>query len=174
MSTDVKLSNLLYLTVVSALQEKTVPKPTQDTLAEIVVLDGAGSQVPFKAYLNAFAPNMTVDEIGKWFEDNFSAFIFYDKDGAWPGFVAKLKNGVNIDDARKALLTLEASGAGKFYLSDPGTFTAFKAGQLNGNPTRYSTATQKGASFNYGIIGEYFIMSTSYTGLKASTPLLGL
>jgi hypothetical protein len=170
---ELRLSNLLYLSVVTALQEKTATKLPDDTLQEIVVMDDKGSQIPFKSYINTFAPNLTVQEIEKWFEDDFTAFVFYDKNGVWPGMAGKLKSGVNIDEARVALAALEASDVSRFYLSAPGTFTAFKAGNINGKQTRYSVGSQTGASFNYGVAGNYLVISTSFSGLKAVAPLLG-
>jgi hypothetical protein len=60
-----------------------------------------------------------------------------------------------------------------FYLTDPGSFGAFKDGKLSTYPTRYSVSTNKDA-FNYGFFGNYLVLSSSYNGLKSAVANLGL
>ena len=59
-------------------------------------------------------------------------------------------------------------------VATPGAFKGFKDGTLNAMASRYSVGSTPGASFNYGVFGGYLVISTSYDGLKAVAPMLGL
>ncbi len=143
-------------------------------LEELQIMTAPASPATASAYLPVFVPGFTAANIQSWFEDDFTAFIYYNAKGSWPGYVVKVKNGVNLADVSTALGPIEMADLTKFYLAPPGTFGAWKAGQLNGKPTRFAAGTQAGASFNYGLLGNYFVISTSFDGLKAAAPMLGL
>ena len=173
-SIEIRLTNTTYSTLGNALQALVATPGQENTLQEVAILDGTGSQIPFAKVLSALAPTLTEAQLAPWFEDNFSAFIFYNTQGAWPGYVARIKNGVNIDELKVAIKAFETGDLTRFYLASPGTFSAFKDGQINGKATRYATGSNVGASFNYGVLGNYLVISTSYAGLQNAAPLLGI
>lgn len=170
----VNLQNFLLSTITNNLQLVAANRLPDNTLQEVEIADTSDSQVPWSSYLSAFLPTLTPTQLATWFEDDFTTFIFYDSKGAWPGYVAKIKNAGNIDEAKATLAILETSDLSKFYLTPPGVFGQFRAGQINGKLTRYAVGGIPGAALNYGFVNSYFIVSTSYDGLKAAAPLLGI
>ena len=82
---------------------------------------------------------------------------------------------ISPETAIAALNAVEGADLSYFYLNPVGlTFQPFKSGSYNGSATRYSAGSQAGSSFNYGAFGNYVVISTSFTGLKAAVALLGL
>ncbi len=173
-TTEAILPDLLQTTIVANLANVAAFKQPDSTVQEVVLKDGSGNQISFKNFLNAFIPTLTVDALGKWFEDDFTAFMYYDGNGTWPGFVARLKTGININEARTALAALEGGDVSKFYLLPAGSFDPFKDGKLKDYATRYAKGSIPGVSLNYGFAGNYFLVSTSYNGLKSAAGLLGI
>ncbi len=173
-NSELRLNNLLYTTIINSLQNLAATKLTDGFVQEVAILDAQGSQITFSSYLPVFAAGFTPTQLANWFEDDFTAFLYYDKNGVWPGYVAKIKNGANLDEVSSNLASLEKEDLSKFYLAAPGGFGPFKSGQLNGKSTRYAGGSAVGSSFNYALINGELIISTSYNGLKAAAPLLGL
>ena len=172
--TEVLLTSIDRASASAALQSVSANKLANGTLQEVAILDQNRSQVPFLNYIKNFVTTLASDQMTPWFEDDFTAFLYYDGSGVWPGYIAKVKNAVNLDEVRANISVIEGSELARFFLMDPGTFGQFKAGQVNGQATRYAVGSMGSAAFNYGVIGNYLIISTSYNGLKASLPLLGL
>lgn len=173
-TSEMRLSNFLTTTIISNFQILSALKLPDGSVQEVAVLDELGGQAPFGFYLNAFVPTLAPAAIANWFEDDFTAFLFYNRNGVWPGYIARVKNGVNINEARTAMTSLESAELDKFYLSSSGAFSSFKDGQISGKATRYAVGSATGASFNYGFLNGYFVISTSYDGLKAAAALLGI
>lgn len=172
---EIRLSNLLVSSIASALSGVTINNPQNaGAVQEVVVLDDAGSQVSFSAYFAAFVPGLTTSQLANWFEDDFTAFLYYDRKGVWPGYAARIKNGTDIEVLKSYINAIEASDLTKFYITSPGTFGAFVNGQMNGKPTRYAVGSTPGSALNYGLIGNYLVVSTSYDGLKNAAILLGI
>ncbi|PIR88930.1 MAG: hypothetical protein COU07_03470 [Candidatus Harrisonbacteria bacterium CG10_big_fil_rev_8_21_14_0_10_40_38] len=172
-SSEVRLSNILSATISTNLQAISVTKLPSGSLQEIVVKDSAGSQVPWSSYLSAYLPALAADQIKNWFENDFTAFLYYTDDGVWPGYIAKVKNGVNIDEVKSNMNAMESADLSGFYLANPGNGQDFKSGQLNSFQTRYKVFSEKGASFNYAFVNNYLVISTSFDGLKKAVTLLG-
>ncbi|MEK7612011.1 MAG: hypothetical protein AAB407_01595 [Patescibacteria group bacterium] len=169
----IQLSAITQLAARNSLELVAGNSQSAGTLQEVSVQNSTGGQIPFAQYMSVFAPELTVTNMEQWFDEDFTTFIHYDANGAWPGYVARLKSGVNIDEVRASVMALEGTMIANFYLGNPGTFGAFKDGQINTMPTRYSVGSIPGASFNFAILGNYFVITTSYPGLQAVTPLLG-
>lgn len=109
------------------------------------------------------------------FENDFTAFVYYDENGAWPGYIFRLPEGSDATSVAAAVRTaIEGAGLGSLYLADPGDPDAagFRDGTVNGIATRYRPYSQPGASFNYGWDGNYLVLSTSFAGFKAAVGLL--
>lgn len=171
---EIRLSTLLGPSITNALQALSANRLADSTLQEVSILDAEGSQTAFSSFFPALAPTVPASQLPQWFEDDFTAFLFYDQDGVWPGYAAKVKNGVNVDDVKSAFASLEAADLSAFYLTPPGVFGTFKSGQINGKATRYAVGSTPGASFNYGFVSGYLVVSTSYNGLKSAASLLGI
>jgi hypothetical protein len=170
---DISLNNLLVSTIISTLQNLSLDRQPDGSIQEVVISDSQNNQVPWSSFGAAFIPNLSSESLASWFEDDFTAFLYYNTQGVWPGFVAKIKNGVNMDAIKSNITAVESSDLSKFYLTPNLTFGPFKDGQVNGIPTRYSVGSAPGAALNYGIINNYLVISASYDGLKSAASLLG-
>ena len=171
---QVNLSDKNYPTIAIALQNEAFNQLADGQFKEIKISDASG-QVPFPDYLIGVIPAATALSVSNWFENDFTALLYYDSKGVWPIYVAKLKAGVSSESVLGGFGEIEpVLELGNMYLLPPGTFSGFKDGKVGSYQTRYSVGTQSGASFNYGIVGDYFVMSTNYDALKSVLPLLGL
>lgn len=144
-------------------------------LQEVVVADSGDSQVPASSYLGAFGLGISAADLATWFEDDFTAFMYYDANGEWPGYVLKLKAGVTADAAKAGLAALESADLSALYLDPVGAASgAFRDGQVNGKAARYVAFPDRaGAAFSYTVADEYAILSTNYDGAKKAATLLG-
>lgn len=173
-SAEIKLVGKDYLTIATALQNEAFNQLADGQMKEVKISDRNG-QMPFADYLGALMPAATALGGSGWFENDFTALLYYDASGVWPVYIAKLKSGVDAASVKSGLRALEPiMEVANLYLNPPGTFSAFKDGKAGNYATRYSVGTQKGAALNYGFAGKYLIVSANYNGLKAALPLLGL
>ncbi|MDO8466961.1 MAG: hypothetical protein Q7S83_02360 [bacterium] len=171
---ELKLNDHKYLTIATALQSESFNQLAEGQMKEVKISEN-GAQVPFPTFLSSVSPVASALADGGYFEKDFTAMLYYDASGVWPVYVAKLKASANAADLVSIMKSIEGVlDLGSFYLAPPGSFATFKDGQINGRATRYSVGTQAGAAFNYGLLGDYFVLATSYNGLKAAVPLLGL
>jgi hypothetical protein len=131
-----------------------------------------GTQVGAGDFLAAMLPSLNLADL---FESDFTGFLYFNASSSWPGYVFKLKAGVDPKIAAGEVAKLEGSPGNllAFYLADPGKpATAFKNGKVGTLTTRYLGFSQKGASFNYGWFKDYLIVSTSFDGFKKAVSLL--
>lgn len=130
-------------------------------------------------FLSAALPVFTAQEIETNFEDDFTAYLYYDQNGVWPGFIFRLKDTAILFEAQALVEKIETAAVTalkNIYVADPGKASAetFRNGQLKGKATKYLPFELPGASLNYGIIGNYFMLSTSYAGIQEAANRLGL
>lgn len=112
------------------------------------------------------APAFDAAALRATLDRDFTALLYYDRNGAWPVYIVK---------GTLAAGGLESGSLIKnMYLEDPGAFQPWKDGAVGAYATRYAVGSVPGASFNYGAFGDYVIVSTSFYALKAVLPLLGL
>jgi len=176
-TTKINLSNVNLLNISIALQNESAVQLPDGTLKEVEILDGEGGQVAYSEFMLQFLPGTGKVLLEQLFERDFTAYLYYDNQGVWPGYVAKVIDPIKASAEIKATLRLSlenVSGLPAFYITTPGVFSVFKDGRVADSPTRYSVGSQPSAAFNYGVFGDYFVMSTSYDGLKAALQLLGL
>lgn len=172
--TSIPLSDVSSLSISSAWQPLTVSTPVNGTLQEVEIQNPQTGQVPFSQYIDAFGAGIIAADAAAWFEDDFTAFAYYDANGVWPGYIAKLKTGVTKEQVMTGLVALETADLSKLYLFPPGPAKgAFKAGKINNKDSRYAVFTASGAAFNYGVLDSYLLLSTSYEGAKKAATLLG-
>ncbi len=169
---SVNLSELSALEIISKLQSESLPAAPK-TLKELTFLF-KGNPVAFSEFLPVMAPDFKPEEIKAIVEDDFTSFLFYDDRGVWPGYVAKLRPETLPVNAQTTFAKLEGSEIRLFYTEEPGIHEEFKTGPVKGAPVRYAAFSKSGASFNYGIIGEYLLISTSFDGFAEALKYLGL
>lgn len=173
---EVRLSDFSPLTISNALQSAALNSPGENQVKEIAILDNSGSQAAFPAFAAALTSNaLNEAALSSVFENDFTAYFYYDSRGVWPGYVAKIKSGVPAANAASALSSVENMDLNLLYINGLGqVFQPFKDGKYKDYSTRYAVGSRSGASFNYGVLGNYAIISTSFDGLKAAVALLGL
>lgn len=170
---EINLSNRGYLTIATALQNESFNQLADGQFKEVKISDANG-QVPFADYLAAVLPAASALD-RNWFQEDFTAVLYYDATGVWPVYVGKLMTKVDPSRVMGEMQILEPiMEFSNLYLTPPGTFSTFKTGKAGNYSTRYAVGTQMGAAFNYGVLGNYLILSTNYNGLKGVLPLLGL
>lgn len=145
-------------------------------IKEVVLNDTNGKQITFPKYFPTIIPEFKTDELANVFEEDFTAFIYYDQNGVWPGYVAKLKSGSSLVIAQPLFNKIENyAGAENIFIQSPGTRSAegFKSGQANGVPTRYLTFSSPGSALNYGWFNnQYLVITTSYPAMLEATKRL--
>lgn len=154
-------------------QLRSTPLPP-GSLQEVEIAHDATGQVPWSAFFATFGTNLAAADLAAWFEDDFTAFAYYDVSGVWPGYVAKLKSGVTADAIRQGLALLESSDLAPLYLFPPGDPQGgWNDGGVNGTSARYLVYAQPSAAFSYTVFDSYVLFSTSYEGAKGAATLLG-
>lgn len=142
-----------------------------NTLKEVVLRNTDDSLIVFSKFIPILLPELKSEEMSGIFEENFSAVIFADKNGVWPGYVIQLKPTTTLDQAQTFIKNnLESSTNLKnIFIEDPGLATAiFKDGKA-GSPainTRYLVFSKTGAAINYGWVNNNLVISATYPGLS--------
>jgi hypothetical protein len=152
-------------------------KNAQDSgSAELILSKGSGSPLTFNEIIGALAPSLKA-QTEKIFTGIVTSYALTDGEGIWPGYVAKLNDAATPDQIKQWFAALEKTNKANFFVSNPGTFGAFKNGVIAGNyPDRYSPASNSPASFSYLILPEkkVVVVSTSFSAIKEGVRLLGL
>lgn len=173
--TTINFRDLNLINITQALRQ--VPVEQNRTLKEAEIFDVTGGQIYAQDFLSNILPLTDVDKklLADSLDPDFTAYLYYDKDIAWPGYVFKLKPTASAIILQQSFLpVVELMDLSVFYLTAPGTFQPFKDGKVGSYSTRYAVGSQAVAAFNHGILGEYLVFSASYDGLKAAVAALGL
>lgn len=159
-----------------ALQKESARKLADAQVKEIEILDYQNSQVVYSEFISQFLGGLDKASADQVFEKDFTAYLYYDQNGVWPGYIAKIKDVSQVSDIMFSFGSLLEQGGrlAGFYLESVKSFSPFKDGKISANATRYSVGSKPGESFNYGVFGNYFVISTSFDGLKAAFQLLGI
>lgn len=142
-------------------------QPAGTNVLKEVLLSGTSGQLNFSDAFPLLVPEFSKFELANLFEEDFTSLLFYDANGVWPAWVAKLKAGANLSGAKTLFARIESANLTGLYLASPGTTAgSFKSGNVSGVSTRYQTFSSKGASLNYAWVGDKLVISTSFNGLK--------
>ena len=179
----VPLNYQSILGIYTALQNEAAKKPADgNTVKEIAITDAANNNAPitpaqlFSAFLPKAQEDGLMEAFTAAFEPSLGAYFFYDDKGAWPGYILTMKqSGIDTITLTERLQKIEGESYANFFLSPPGTASAFKTGQVAEKYiNRFASFPQAGASFSYGLYGNYLIISTSQGGLMKALELLKL
>lgn len=177
----INISDYNIVAILTALQNEAASAASAGTLREIVVADAAGSQTIFSKYTATLMPELTTTNLETFlssvFEDDFTAYLYFDENGVWPGYIVKTKPNIDIDivTIQDALKNLESASFSNLYLTPPGNSKEFRTGTVKGVYTnRYTPLDLAGSSFNYGMFDGRLIINTSYGGLLKALELMGL
>ncbi len=169
------LANLDLAGMNSALSAVSSSIPLQT--AKEVVLMVSGSVPEAASFLSVAFPEMDKNFVVSNFEKDFTAFLYRDVNGSWPGYIFRLKPGTDPGQVASALRVIETStNIPNLYLTNPGTSnpTGFKDGlKIGGKAIRYLSFNAPGSSFDYGWFNNYLMVTTSFDGFKEALKLLG-
>lgn len=144
---------------------------------EIQLVNAENTPIPFTDVIAAVAPTLKA-QTETLFAGPNSIYVYADENGAWPGYVAALKEGADPAAIKAWFEALEKTNEKQnFFISNPGTFQPFKNGMVNNTyPDRYATATKTGSSIGYLIIPEkqLVFIATSFPALRDGLRLAGL
>lgn len=181
----------------AALKTGLAAETTLPVFKEVLPQDSASAAIGGYSFLPLFMPSLTKEYLTATIAEDFTAFVYKDKDGVWPGYVVKLNRNVPppttdasgnpiqapavTADATELLAAIKQLPT-VFYVEDPG---APKAAKFNDgakfNPkiqsVQYLAYTKAGASFNVATLkngdDSYVIWSTSFNGIKEVIKLMG-
>lgn len=147
---------------------------SNQSLAEVELQDANRYPLAFSALVGALLPDfLDASQVQEWTEDAFTAFIYKDENGIWPGYVARIKADANTETFAQWLDAFEQNDLSGLFVADPGALAEFKNGEVNGISDRYA-AGQNGASLGYAIVGQdKLLISTSFEGMKEALRLMG-
>jgi hypothetical protein len=110
------------------------------------------------------------------FESDFTSYVYKDTNGAWPGFVFKLKPGLNPLLLSGETPKLEADNAFIYSIFPQlpgGAAASFTDAQISGQPVRELGFTNKPAAFVYGWVkNKYLVIGTSEAAFGVASPRL--
>ena len=178
--TELTIYNFSLPGIQNALREESAAKNDLNQKIKEVTLTTLTGPISLSEFLPLFIKESVGSDVApafvdlSKFEDDFTAFLYYDESGVWPGYVARIKDGEDSLVIKTRLIEVESSfDLSAFYLGQPGTFKEFKDGTYNKMKTRYAVGGQSGASFNYTFFGtNTLVLSTSFNGLKAAISLI--
>jgi len=151
--------------------------PPEISFLELTMQDTDGKPLSWTKFLSFInADLLTSDFFLSKFNQDFTAFIYRDKNGAWPGYVLQLAGNQNPLLFRSQTNAMEngVPALQNLYLVPPGNPNGgFQDSQLVGEPVRTLVFKQAGAVFAYGWFhSKYLVLSTSLNGLKEAVKRL--
>lgn len=143
------------------------------TITETQFGNAAGEYLSFPDFLSALNVNFSaVNILREDFERDFTSFVYRDAAGLWPGYVLKLKSGINALLVRGDIAKFEAEAdfINSTFAAVPGARDiAFKDAQISGIPVRELSFVSKPAMFVYGFGNQgYLILATSEDAFKSA------
>ena len=150
-------------------------RPASGSMEEVVMLGPGGIPLSASIFFGTLLPDFPIVNITQNLEDNFSNLLYFDTVGVWPVYIMKIKEGVILSNAETMMADIEKSTNFKnIYISEPGTpDPIWKSGQVGNKIARYLKFSMTGASLNYVWLGDYFVISTNYNGIKEASRRLG-
>lgn len=154
-------------------------EPTATSVKEIIfTLGEAGQPLSFATILSSVLTDLDRAKIEEIFEADATVFVYFDEKGAWPGIIAKVKDGVSEESINNFSQAIEGSDKlAEFFLKPPGTPKEFQDGNVDNRPVRFAGFTNRGFVFDYGWFKKdertYFMISTSYNGMKEAVRRAG-
>lgn len=144
-----------------------------------VRLNIQGQSADPSLYLSTFLPELErsslINVLDTEFGGELDVLLYRQNAGVWPVYVIR-KNPVTAiseADLLEQLSTIEETSVGNLYLTPPMGDVEFKTGPVGDKySSRYTSYEEKPASFNYGLFGDYLILSTTYQGLTRAIELL--
>lgn len=167
--------NSLNLAEINSALNDSAADTQQKTVKEVTLT--VSGEVPQAAdFLSIAFPELNRDFLNASFEKDFTAFLYRDANGSWPGYVFRLNPNSSLDQVAATMANIETSqNISGLYLSNVVPNSAgFKDGLKVGNVSaRYLAMNAPGASFNYVWFNNHLVASTSFDGFREALKLLG-
>ncbi len=161
---------------------KNQSKNVNDRMVE-VALTVNGAPADFTSFVGSLmddsgASKDLFDFLKQNFESDFTYYMQKENGVVWPGYVVKLKAEAQIDQVNllAKLADLEKINLNDLFITTPqGKAQGFRSGAIGERfNSRYNPYSVKPASFNYGMLGNYLVISTTYKGIFDAAGLLSL
>lgn len=161
----------LTLGELSKTLKATSSEATSTGVIKEVTLASGSKSLTSAQVLGLIAPGSGLEA---YMEGDITAFAYYAKGISYPGYIFKLRSNADAKVAQTAAAKIETSvNLAALYPDNPGAPKGtWKNGSVNGISTRYQAYSSTGASLNYGWVGNYLVISTSYDGFKKAVELL--
>jgi len=169
-TSEISLASLSFGSYSSSIENATADV----SLFKEIVFRNDGKVISFSDLMSIIAPKTFLD-VATEFNPDATFFAYTNSDGTWPGVIAKIKTGAQIDGIKTKMAAFETSEEFKnFFLSDPGTAKGWNNGKIGTFISRYNSFSKKGASFNYVWANDTLVISTNYSGIQEALKRLGL
>jgi hypothetical protein len=159
------------------LSESLKAVPSSVRFVEVELSKSGGKPADGLTFMSLTGIRLFSDEFfSENFAPNFTAFIYRDSRGNWPGYIFRLLPSKNVRLVSAQMQFIERwPGVTALFLESPGVSAGpFKDGVRVGLPTREQAYSMPGAAIGYSWEDRYFVISTSVGGLEeALRRLLG-
>ncbi len=161
------------------------PELVEGTVKEIVFIEENGSIVPFPSLFSVVFPGIESHILNDLFEVDSTWFVYFDKKGAFPGLIAKVrpdKNKAVLDQFGKSFELL-GNTLNNLFLNSVGSASKFNDGNIGGKPVRFASVVGIGPDagkrfvFDYGWFqkGEenFLVVAASYQAMVEAVKRAG-
>ncbi|KKU93810.1 MAG: hypothetical protein UY26_C0004G0023 [Candidatus Jorgensenbacteria bacterium GW2011_GWA1_48_13] len=163
-STNITLGIVSISSIKGQLEFSTAQVPI---LKEIIFKNSDGEILSASGVMGAFLPDVFSATVSADFENDLTLATYTNDKGTWPVIVLKLRSGSSLTEAKTTVQKIETSAnLPNFFITDPGTASAWKNGTTEGVSNRYRTFSLSGAGLNYGWTGDTLVISSSYAGFQ--------
>ncbi|MEN9342289.1 MAG: hypothetical protein RIQ54_545 [Candidatus Parcubacteria bacterium] len=145
----------------------------QTSFVELHATQSNGSDVRpigFGEFMYAISTNLIDQQsFASYFNPDFTFFIYRDANGYWPGFILQLQPSKNWLFVKEEIRRIEkATARDSIFLTQPGipSGDGFRDDVVSDLPVRSLNYSNPSASFLYGWVRNYLIISTSRDGMR--------
>ncbi len=144
------------------------------SLKELLIKTPDDKYLAFSGLMPLIVPQFFNQETLNYFEEDYTAFVYTNSQGTWLGFIAKLKENVNISAIQDRMSALQKDQDNKnFFLVDVGEAKPWTDGFVKGKPSSLGPFSKEGATLSYTWFERYLLISTHLEGAERAATLLG-
>ena len=141
---------------------------------EVVWKTEENKPLSFTQVASLIFPTFFTQEKVASFQDDFTLFAYSNSKGTWLGFIAKLKDGIDVGKIQDGMSVLQKdTGLKNIFLSDPGTMSPWKDGKVRNKPTSLAQFSLSGATISYTWFDRYLLVSSNIDAADEAGKRLG-
>ncbi|MBZ1348973.1 MAG: hypothetical protein KY053_01965 [Candidatus Liptonbacteria bacterium] len=131
--------------------------PAEGTVKEIVFIEENGSIVPFSSLFSVVFPGIENQVLEDIFEISSTWFVYFDRRGAFPGLIAKVRPGTDtaVLDQFGQSFELLGNTLGNLFLHSVGSAAKFDNGNIGGRPVRFASFVGVGPDAGKRFVFDY-------------------